>query len=134
MSAVFAVIDAVVAVACCELITDDSKHHGFYPEFFDDAVTKESFSCKPVSPAITQKPSSVMRTPEGGGCTLIVDEVDFVDVGHAPCFPGTFHHVLAVISGDSSSDGAEHMDPFGDVGFVGPGVRVIGEAGDTGVR
>ena len=63
-----------------------------------------------------------------------MDEVYFIDVGHAPCFSGTFHHVLTVISGDSSPDGAEHMDPFGHVGFVVPCIRVIGEAGDTGIR
>jgi len=63
-----------------------------------------------------------------------MDEVYFIDFGHAPSFPGAFHHVLTVVSGDSSSDGAEHVDPFGDVGFMVPGVRVVGEAGDTGVR
>ena len=63
VSAVFALIDAIVAVAGCELVTDDSEHHRFYPEFFDDAVAKESFPCKRVSPAIKQNWCSVM---EGG--------------------------------------------------------------------
>jgi hypothetical protein len=69
-----------------------------------------------------------------GGFTLVVDEVDFIDCRHAPCFSRCFHDILTPVAGNSASGGCQHVGPFANVGFVVPGIRVVVKGRDARIR
>jgi hypothetical protein len=63
-----------------------------------------------------------------------MDEVDFINCRHTPCFSRCFHDVLTPVAGDSASGGCQHMRPFANIGFVVPRIRVVVKGRDARIR